>query len=179
MAVLYPLCQYALVLPLLALASLPTILLATITTILSIVILLLITIFLYINLALAVVPQCLLERHSSTATPRPSLRHGESSTHSCNSQNKKRNCSRSITSTSPPHNLGLCLGLDASRDYEGVGGWELSRAQNERADCDLPWMQAMPSLELPGDYVRRHHRNSKIDSTDSEHRVSTPSNQRF
>lgn len=156
MALLNPIYHYTLLIPFLITSALPALVLAVITTSCAIFFLFLRTLLLCIDLILAVVPYYLSRPKLKPAPQRPSLNTARFSFGS-NTSRRRTGSSISSESLTPSADLSLNLGLSASRDYEGVGGWQLSNAPDEN---DMLWTSINSRLELPSDHGRRQIRGS-------------------
>jgi hypothetical protein len=152
--------------PILLLAvSIPLTLFAIVTTTVAISALTLRVSIVYFELAVALIQAYVFPLPPKVAIPRNPSRHP--------SPQRVRSRRSSIVSNSPPHDgsytvraprlhnrsasfVSLVGTGEATRDYEGVGGWRLSNGEDDEA----VWIGMNRRLELPAITPSRHHRRS-------------------
>jgi hypothetical protein len=167
MALLSP--GYSLILPFLFLFTIPIALLAALTTTLAFSILFLRVTLVYIELALAIIPNYFLGDKASAQN----LQNARFSASAIPSARRRRPrgsstvVSGSTTPTPGGAVSGLNLHVNHIRDYEGVGGWRLGPPSD---DDDL-WTKINSRLELPAEHGRRHQRSLTSGSIPGQKRV--------
>lgn len=134
--------------PFIVLTAIPALIIAMITTSLALLTLFLRTFTLGVNLALRFMPYYLSKPNTKSIVARPQLKLKVS----LNSISKQRRQASSTSSraVTPSSALSFNLGLDASRDYEGVGGWQLSETPDEEGILCIN-----SRLQLPGNHGRQ------------------------
>jgi hypothetical protein len=157
---------YALIVPFLFIFTIPLAIFAGITTTLAFTVLIFRVLIVYLDLALAVIPQYFIgrrPRHLQYVSKSPSMASLRSSpilgpsSSSSSRRRRRRPSSASIGSvgTITPvseSGMGLMPSVGMDRDFEGVGGWRLGD--------DEVWTTINSRLELPDRQHNRHHHRS-------------------
>jgi len=177
---------YMVILPFLAICTVPLAIFASITTILAFAILIFRVTLVYIEMGAVVIPHWLFSQtpsRPSTPPPMPSFRTSLSTSNFQLTTVRRRSKRRSSVSshgsngsTTPTplqptaSDIGLNQSIGAQRDYEGVGGWRLSNPSDEEDDL---WTKTNSRLELPAETapLRRHHKRSLTSSGVAHERV--------
>lgn len=151
MALLSQIYRYSILVPFIVLTALPALLIAIITTSLAFLTLSLRTFALGVDLASRFMPYYLLKPRPKPTASRPQLLPSKLSFSSKTNRRKQATSPLPQCST-PSSSLSLNLGLDSTRDYEGVGGWQLSHDPEEK---DIVWEPYNPRSQLSGIHGRR------------------------